>query len=101
MMMENEKMDAGSLEQVEAVKQQDEQNGFAPVMPASLAALSQDEYSRISRKATLKMDIVIMPIMTIMYIFNYLDRQNIASAKLADIDKDLNLSPVQYQTAVR
>jgi len=29
-----------------------------------------------------------------MYIMNYLDRQNIAAAKLADIDKDLRLSDV-------
>jgi sugar phosphate permease len=46
------------------------------------------------------MDIVIMPIMVIMYVLNYLDRQNIASAKLADIEEDLGLSQVQYQTAV-
>lgn len=31
---------------------------------------------------------------------NYLDRQNIASAKIAGIDTDLGLSAVQYQTAV-
>lgn len=31
---------------------------------------------------------------------NYLDRQNIASAKLADITTDLNLSQVEYQTTV-
>lgn len=34
------------------------------------------------------------------YILNFLDRQNIASAKLANIEEDLNLSPVQYQTCV-
>ncbi|KLU90229.1 nicotinamide mononucleotide permease [Magnaporthiopsis poae ATCC 64411] len=72
----------------------------AVVMPASLAALSRDEYDRLGRRATLKMDLVIMPIMVIMYILNYLDRQNIASAKLAGIDKDLNLSTVDYQTTV-
>lgn len=97
---EEEKMDTAS-EQVEVVKQNDEQHGAALVMPASLAALSQDEYNRISRKATLKMDMIIMPVMTIMYILNYLDRQNIASAKLANIEEELGLSPVEYQTAVR
>ncbi|KAI6262016.1 hypothetical protein MCOR27_008125 [Pyricularia oryzae] len=69
-------------------------------MPAKLAALSEDEYRRLGRKATLKMDLIIMPIMVVMYILNYLDRQNIASAKLANIERDLSLSPVQYQTAV-
>jgi hypothetical protein len=44
------------------------------------------------------MDLVIMPIMIIMYILNYLDRQNIASAKLASFEADLGLNDVQYQT---
>ena len=35
-------------------------------MPESLASLSDEEFRRIGRKATLKMDIVIMPIMVIM-----------------------------------
>jgi len=34
------------------------------------------------------------------YILNYLDRQNIAAAKLAGIMEDLNLSITQYNTVV-
>lgn len=67
-------------------------------MPESLAALDEEEYVKLGKRAVLKMDLIIMPTLTIMYILNYLDRQNIASAKLADIDDDLNLSAVQYQT---
>ena len=69
-------------------------------MPMSLAALSDAEFASVGRKATVKMDIMIMPCLVIMYIMNYLDRQNIAAAKLADIDKDLRLSDVQYQTCI-
>lgn len=69
-------------------------------MPPNLAALSEAEYAKLAKWATVKMDIVIMPIMVIMYILNYLDRQNIASAKLANITDDLSLSPVQYQTTI-
>lgn len=36
----------------------------------------------------------------LVYILNYLDRQNIASARLAGIEKDLSLSKVDYQTSV-
>ncbi|KAK1700891.1 major facilitator superfamily domain-containing protein [Colletotrichum godetiae] len=68
------------------------QHGGNLIMPA--------KYERVGKKATLKMDMVIMPIMVIMYILNYLDRQNIASAKLADITTDLSLSEVEYQTTV-
>ncbi|ORY70329.1 major facilitator superfamily domain-containing protein [Pseudomassariella vexata] len=69
-------------------------------MPSSLAVLDTVEYQTLGRKATMKMDMIIMPILVIMYILNYLDRQNIASAKIAGIDADLNLSGVEYQTAV-
>ncbi|VUC32469.1 unnamed protein product [Clonostachys rosea] len=70
------------------------------IMPDELAALSDEDRVKLGKKATIKMDIVIMPVLVIMYILNYLDRQNIASAKLANIEQDLNMSPVQYQTAV-
>ena len=70
------------------------------VRPPSLAILTDDEYNQLGKKATWKMDLIIMPVITIMYILNYLDRQNIASARLAGIEDDLNLSDVDYQTAV-
>lgn len=88
-----------SLDQLENVKQGDKQTQEL-AMPANLAALDEAEYQALGRKATLKMDLTIMPILVIMYILNYLDRQNIASAKLANITDDLNLSAVDYQTAV-
>lgn len=69
-------------------------------MPASLAVLSTTEFEKIKRRATLKLDARIMPCMVLMYIMNYLDRQNIAAAKLANIEKDLKMTDVQYQTCV-
>ncbi|KAJ7693332.1 major facilitator superfamily domain-containing protein [Mycena rosella] len=69
-------------------------------MPASLAALSPDERAKLGRAATLKTDLLIMPALIIMYILNYLDRQNIAAAKLAAITTDLKLSAVQYQSCI-
>lgn len=71
-----------------------------PLKPASLAALSEEECAKIGRRATFKLDAMIMPCMVIMYVFNYLDRQNIAAAKLAGIEDDLNISDVEYQTCV-
>ncbi|KAJ3575518.1 hypothetical protein NPX13_g4006 [Xylaria arbuscula] len=95
--MDDEIVKSGSLyENVENTAQDD--GGLT--MPASLAALSEDEYKKLGKKATLKMDCVIMPILVIMYILNYLDRQNLASARLAGIEEDLGISDVQYQTCV-
>jgi hypothetical protein len=69
-------------------------------IPASLASLSPDELARVGRKATLKIDFLVMPALIVMYILNYLDRQNIAAAKLAAITTDLKLSAVQYQSCI-
>ncbi|KAK7000700.1 putative pantothenate transporter [Favolaschia claudopus] len=69
-------------------------------IPASLADLTPDALSRLGRSATLKMDLLIVPALCIMYILNYLDRQNIASAKLASITTDLKLNAVQYQSCI-
>jgi hypothetical protein len=93
----DDKRDATS-EQHESVKPTEAQDGLP--MPIQLAALPDAEYKALGRRATLKMDLVIMPVLVTMYILNYLDRQNIASAKLANIEQDLDLSPVEYQTAV-
>ncbi|KEY74064.1 hypothetical protein S7711_02654 [Stachybotrys chartarum IBT 7711] len=94
-----EKRDQAS-EQIEDAKFGDDAPVTSFTMPPALAAMSTEDYDRLGKKATLKMDMVIMPILVIMYVLNYLDRQNIASARLANIEEDLNLSPVQYQTAV-
>lgn len=82
-------------------EQHDEfQAAQAAPMPQSLAALSPEELQKVGKRATFKMDIWIMPILVVMFILNYLDRQNIASARLAGLEEDLGLSPVQYQTSV-
>lgn len=98
--MADEKHD-NILDQLEDVGQIEHRDAYGRlVMPAELSALSEAEYNALGKRATWKMDIVIMPCVVIMYILNYLDRQNIASAKLADITTDLGLSAVQYQTSV-
>jgi hypothetical protein len=84
---------------LEDLEKKSYQNGQLE-MPSQLAALSEAEYEKLGKSATFKMDLLIMPSLVVMYIMNYLDRQNIAAAKLANITVDLALSPVQYQTCV-
>ncbi|CAG8937251.1 unnamed protein product [Penicillium salamii] len=90
---------ADQIEDLEGEKARS-RNGHSPMMPASLAALSEVEYSKVKRRALWKLDALIMPCMVLMYIMNYLDRQNIASAKLANIEQDLKMTDVQYQTCI-
>ncbi|KAH0346383.1 putative MFS transporter, partial [Aureobasidium melanogenum] len=69
-------------------------------LPESLRELSQQDLLKLGKWTTLKLDIMIMPALTILYILNYLDRQNIAASKLANIMKDLDMSVQQYNTCV-
>lgn len=69
-------------------------------LPESLSGYSDAEVKKLGVKATIKLDLLIMPAMTILYILNYLDRQNIAASNLAGITEDLGLSVTQYNTTV-
>ncbi|WWC64277.1 uncharacterized protein I303_106887 [Kwoniella dejecticola CBS 10117] len=68
--------------------------------PESLRGLSDDERKRLERKLVRKMDLIILPIVGILYILNYIDRQNLAAAKLQGIMEDLNMDANQFATAV-
>lgn len=69
-------------------------------MPASLVNLSKEEHAAINRKLVRKLDLVILPVMGVLYILNYIDRQNLASAKLQGITEDLNMTTSQFASAV-
>ncbi|KAH8811216.1 major facilitator superfamily domain-containing protein [Xylogone sp. PMI_703] len=47
-----------------------------------------------------KLDIYILPILWVMYFFNYLDRNAMLNAKLNSLTKDLNLKGSEYNTCV-
>jgi hypothetical protein len=40
------------------------------------------------------------PILWLMYLFNYLDRNALVNARLNDLEKELNLQGTQYNTCV-
>lgn len=71
-----------------------------PVLPDSLVGVSEDEMKKIERRAILKLDFIIMPAITILYILNYLDRQNLAASKLAGIMEDLDMTVQQFNTCI-
>ncbi|KAI9152345.1 transporter [Paramyrothecium foliicola] len=69
-------------------------------MPQSLLHLSQDEIDKLNKKLVRKIDLIILPIIGILYILNYIDRQNLAAAKLQGIMEDLNMTTQQFATAI-
>lgn len=56
---------------------------------------AQDE-----RALRLKIDLRIFPALVILFILNFLDRNNFANARLKGLEQDLGLSDVQYQTCI-
>jgi hypothetical protein len=69
-------------------------------MPESLRGIDQDELERLNKKLVRKIDLIILPIISILYILNYIDRQNLSAAKLKGIMEDLNMSTQQFATAI-
>lgn len=69
-------------------------------VPESLRHLSEDEISNLNRKLVRKIDLVILPTIGILYILNYIDRQNLSAAKLQGITDDLHMTTQQFATSI-
>jgi MFS family permease len=61
---------------------------------------SSEHELQLERQAVRKLDYTILPIMTIFYFLSFLDRSNIGNARVAGLQKDLNLTDTQYQICV-
>jgi hypothetical protein len=54
------------------------------------------EQARILRKV----DLYLLPIITLLYLMSFLDRSSIGNAKISGLSADLGLKPVQYNIAL-
>ncbi|KAI1501911.1 major facilitator superfamily domain-containing protein [Biscogniauxia marginata] len=70
--------------------------------PPIIARLTPEQRLELEKRLVKKIDIRLLPMLVLMYILNYIDRNNIAAAKLAGLPEDLHLSPnsSEFQTAV-
>ncbi|KIL65770.1 hypothetical protein M378DRAFT_76430 [Amanita muscaria Koide BX008] len=61
-----------------------------------------DDSTRSALEKTLlwKLDLHILPIVTLIYLASFLDRANIGNARIAGLEKDLNLHGTQFDTAL-
>lgn len=78
----------------------------APVMEGSelVRAMSTEERLFKEKKLVRKIDIRLLPMLILMYIMNYLDRNNIAAARLAGkvgLQKSLHMTDTQYNVSIR
>ena len=51
----------------------------------------------IEKKLRKKIDSLIMPLVVLVYLMNYIDRNNYAAAKLQGLIEDLGMSATEYQ----
>lgn len=54
----------------------------------------------VEKKLKRKIDSLIMPLVVLVYLMNYIDRNNYAAARLQGLEKDLGLNQAQYQTGL-
>ncbi|SPO24731.1 related to TNA1 - high affinity nicotinic acid plasma membrane permease [Ustilago trichophora] len=81
--------DAISIDQVNEVS-----SGVAALDPNS------EEYKRMEKRLVRKIDLRLMPIIVVLYILNYLDRNSISTARDNGLVRDLKLKDQEYQTAL-
>jgi hypothetical protein len=56
--------------------------------------------AEMERKLVRKIDIRLLPLIVIIYLFNYLDRNSIVQARLYGLQEDTNVHGAVYQTAI-
>ncbi|KAL8917244.1 MAG: hypothetical protein Q9208_008083 [Pyrenodesmia sp. 3 TL-2023] len=68
--------------------------------PPLVRDLAPEERARLEKVLVKKIDLRLLPMLIIMYLMNYLDRNNIAAARLAGLEEELGLTGTQYLTCV-
>lgn len=69
---------------------------------ASKTATAEDatNRTRLERKTVTKLDLLLVPSMSILYLCAFLDRVNVGNARVAGLQTDLKISDTEYQTAL-
>ncbi|KAL8809621.1 MAG: hypothetical protein Q9200_003256 [Gallowayella weberi] len=68
--------------------------------PPLVRDLAPEERARLENLLVKKIDLRLLPMLILMYLMNYLDRNNIAAARLAGLEEELELTGTQYLTCV-
>lgn len=61
---------------------------------------SEDFTRETEKKLLRKIDLRLLPLIVIIYLFNYLDRNSITQARLYGLQKDTHVAGATYQTAI-
>ncbi|KAK4569459.1 hypothetical protein LTR86_003222 [Recurvomyces mirabilis] len=72
---------------------------FVDVDPA-VYDIGHGDRETLEKKLLRKIDLRMMPLMMLIYVLNYLDRNNLATARLGSFEKDIGLHGTQYNTVI-
>lgn len=62
------------------------------------SALEEEE--ELNHRTVLKLDLILLPFVSLLFLLNSLDRSNVGNAETADFTKDAGLQPQDLNTAV-
>ncbi|KAL4802817.1 major facilitator superfamily domain-containing protein [Aspergillus unguis] len=62
--------------------------------------LSKEEKAKIDRALLWKLDLKLVPWLSLLYLVSFLDRTNIGNAKIVDLQEDIGMSDSQYNSAL-
>jgi MFS family permease len=71
-----------------------------PAVDHEEITLSEDEQRKAELRLKRKVDFRLIPMLVIIYILNYIDRNNISAARLKGLEQDLGLTDQDYQTSL-
>ncbi|KAG4443236.1 hypothetical protein IFR05_001279 [Cadophora sp. M221] len=96
----------GSKPDVALVEDAEDMNVEKNIVPGSgyvmttFHSYSLDHQKQVEKKLVRRIDIRIMPLVVIIYIFSYLDRNSITQARLYGLQKDTHVTGAVYNTAI-
>lgn len=74
--------------------------GAAPALFSSSSSEKEDDFvfdPKAEARLRRKIDMMIVPIVALLYLFCFIDRANIGNARIAGLEKDLHMNPKSYQ----
>ncbi|KAF6759370.1 major facilitator superfamily domain-containing protein [Ephemerocybe angulata] len=91
--------DSHSLDAKDVLDGTESHRGSTTTDDALALSVSQEDME-LERRAKLKLDLTLLPVMTMFYLLSFLDRANIGNARIAGLQEALKLSDRQYQICV-
>ncbi|KZO90354.1 MFS general substrate transporter [Calocera viscosa TUFC12733] len=83
------------------VTHRNEKGEITHIDPALARRVHDPEVRKaIERKLLWKLDTRLMPTVIVIFILNYIDRNNVSTARLSGLQQDLGLSDVQYESCI-